>query len=166
MLELLELTCPMECAWLLKLRPGVLSKTLTPMWGKLNLPLFLFNVGLLTLMNIKVALSARDIELCTHSQSIPRQSALTPRVNNANRSPNDNSLEDPNPKWVISLSGKPLTQAERSVDPNFVVTPRRPPNLEYIMAMESVCSKLGQQDAEELRDEINRVLRSSPLNLT
>ena len=62
------------------------------------------------------------------------------------------------------MSSKPLTQAQRSVlakGPNFEVTPRHPPNLEYIMAIEAVCTKLGQQDAEELRDEINRVLRSS-----
>ena len=34
---------------LFKVRPGVLSKTLSHMWGKLNLPLLLFKVGLLTL---------------------------------------------------------------------------------------------------------------------
>ena len=33
-------------------RPGVLSKTLSHMWGKLNLPIFLFNVALLTLTNM------------------------------------------------------------------------------------------------------------------
>ena len=103
---------------------------------------------------------------------IPRVLALLPQaiqpsssqVNNAYRSLNTNSLEDLNPKWVINLSGKPLTQAPRSVlgkSPNFVVTPRHPSNLEYIMAIDSVCTKLSQQDAEELRAEINRVLRSS-----
>ena len=46
----LELACPAACACLFKLRPGVLSKTLSNMWGKLNLPMFLFNVGLLTLI--------------------------------------------------------------------------------------------------------------------
>ena len=45
--------------------------------------------------------------------------------------------------------------------PNFVVTPRQPPNLEYITAIEAACTKLSQQDAEELRADINRVLRSS-----
>ena len=50
--ELLELTCPKPCACLFKLRPGVFSKTLSHMWGKLNLPMFLFNVGLLTLIKI------------------------------------------------------------------------------------------------------------------
>ena len=115
---------------------------------------------------------------------LPKQSALTPRVlailpqavqpnsqvNYASKSFNDNSLEDHNPKWVINLSSKPLTQAQKSVlgkCPIFVVIPRHPSNLEYVTAIESVCTKLGQQDAEELRAEINRVLRSShPLNLT
>ena len=45
--------------------------------------------------------------------------------------------------------------------PNFAVTPRQPPNLEYIIAIEAACTKLSQQDAEELRADINRVLRSS-----
>ena len=50
--EVLELTCSTACACLFNLRPGVLSKTLSQMWSKLNLPMFLFNVGLLTLMNM------------------------------------------------------------------------------------------------------------------
>ena len=57
-----------------------------------------------------------------------------------------------------------MTPAQRSVlakGPNFVVTPRQPPNLEYITAIEAACTKLSQQDAEELRADINRVLRSS-----
>ena len=73
-------------------------------------------------------------------------------------------MEELNPKWVFNLSSKPLTQAQRSVlakDPNFMVTPRHPPNLQYIRAIESVCTKLGQQDAEKLRAEVSRVLRSS-----
>ena len=82
------------------------------------------------------------------------------RANN----PHGSSSEGPNPKWVINLSSKPLTQAQRSVvakGPNFVVSPRHPPNLEYITAIEAVCTKLSQQDAEELRADINQVLRSS-----
>ena len=62
------------------------------------------------------------------------------------------------------LSNKPLTPAQRSVlakGPNFAVTPRQPPNLEYITAIEAACTKLSQQDAEELRADVNRVLRSS-----
>ena len=78
-------------------------------------------------------------------------------------------FEEPNPKWVINLSSKPLTPAQRSVlakGPNFVVIPKHPPNLEYITAIEAACTKLSQQDAEELRANINWVLRAShPLNL-
>ena len=48
----LELACPTACACLFKVRPGVFSKTLCHMWGKLNLPIFLFNVGLLTIIKI------------------------------------------------------------------------------------------------------------------
>ena len=68
-------------------------------------------------------------------------------------------MEEPNPKWVINLSSKPLTQAQRSVlakSPNFLVTTRHPPNLEHIMAIESVCTKLCQQDPEEFRAEIKK----------
>ena len=56
------------------------------------------------------------------------------------RSNQGSSSEEPNPKWVINLSNKPFTPAQRSVlakGPNFVVTPRQPPNLEYITAIES-----------------------------
>ena len=73
-------------------------------------------------------------------------------------------LEEPNPKWVINLSSKLLTQAQRSVlakGPNFAVSPKHPPNLEYITAIETACTKLSQQDAEELRANINQVLRAS-----
>ena len=41
------------------------------------------------------------------------------------------------------------------------VSTEHPPNLEYITATEAACTKLSQQDAEELRAEINRVLRFS-----
>ena len=79
--------------------------------------------------------------------------------NTPSRLPQGSSNEEPNPKWVINLSNKPLTPAQRSVlakGPNFVVTPRQPPNLEYITAIEAACTKLSQQDVEELRADINR----------
>ena len=112
----------------------------------------------------------------THSTNSQGGSATlfqVPQVSSTNTtqgSPGGNSLENPKPKWVINLSSKPLTQAQRSglaKGPNFVVTPRHPPNLEYITTIEAACTMLSQQDAEELRAEINRVLRSSHLpNLT
>ena len=87
-----------------------------------------------------------------------------------NRHPQGSFPEDPNPKWAINLSNKPLTPAQRSdlaKGPNFVVTPKQPPNLEYITAIEAACTKLSQQDAEDLRAEVNRVLRfSHPPNPT
>ena len=105
---------------------------------------------------------------------LPRRIALSPGKTTPplppSRLPQGSSNEEPNPKWVINLSNKPLTPVQRSVlakGPNFVVTPRQPPNLKYITAIEAVCTKLSQQDAEELRADINRVLRSShPPNLT
>ena len=41
------------------------------------------------------------------------------------------------------------------------MSPKQPPNLEYITAIEAACTKLSQQDAEDLRADISRVLRSS-----
>ena len=74
-------------------------------------------------------------------------------------------------QWKIqSLSGssiypvKPLPLAQRSLlakGPNFAVIPKHPPNLEYITAIEAICSTLDQQDVEELKANINSVLRSS-----
>ena len=64
-----------------------------------------------------------------------------------NRLPQGSSPEDPNPKWVINVSSKPLTPAQRSVlakGPNFVVAPKQPPNLQYITAIEAACTKLSQ----------------------
>ena len=90
-----------------------------------------------------------------------QRSPLPSRQNNYKVS---SSMEEPNPKWVINLSSKPLTKAQRSVlvkGPNFVVSPKHPTNSEYITTIESACTKLSQQDAEELRTDINQVLRVS-----
>ena len=102
---------------------------------------------------------------CTASQA---DSAGTwdsnPIPHTPNRPPQGSCPEDPNLKWVINLSNKPLTPAQRSVlakGPNFAVSPKQPANVEYITAIEAACTKLSQQDAEELRAEVNRVLRSS-----
>ena len=52
MLGWLELAFPTTGTCLFKVRPGVLSKTLSHMWGKLNLPIFLFTVRSFTLINM------------------------------------------------------------------------------------------------------------------
>ena len=84
---------------------------------------------------------------------------------NRHNTPQSSSpLEEPDPKWVINLSSKPLTPAQRSVlakGPNCAVTPKHPPNIEYITAIEAACTKLSQRDAEELRANINWVLRAA-----
>ena len=94
---------------------------------------------------------------------LPRKQGLPP-PNRHNSPQGSSSLEEPNPKWVINLSSKLLTKAQRSVlakGPNFAVSPKHPTNLEYITAIEAACTKLSQHDAEELRANINWVLRAS-----
>ena len=57
-----------------------------------------------------------------------------------------------------------MTKAQRYVlakGPNFVVSQKHPPNLEYITAIEAAHTKLSQQDSEELRADINWDLRAS-----
>ena len=98
---------------------------------------------------------------------LPRQVEPVPSSNSRANIPQGSSMEEPNPKWVINMSSKPLTQAQRSdlaKGPNFVVTHWHPPNLEYITAIETACTKLSPQDAEELRADINRLIRSSHSN--
>ena len=73
-----------------------------------------------------------------------------------------NTIEDPSHKWVINLSHKPLTQAQRSLlakGSNYAKAPRYPPNIKHITAIESVYTQLSQQDVEEIVADINRVLR-------
>ena len=83
------------------------------------------------------ALTLRELVLLPQAFQASRQANS---ANNPQGSPRGSSLEDPSSKWVINLSSKPLTQAERTIlakGPNFAVTPRHPPNLEYIMGIES-----------------------------
>ena len=70
--------------------------------------------------------------------------------------------QDNNSKWVINLSKVELTRAQRSLlekGPNFAISPNNIPNLDYITAIETVCSKLKEEDAAELRGEINGILK-------
>ena len=55
-----------------------------------------------------------------------------------------------------------LTQAQKSLlskGPNYVITPNNIPNLDYITAIETVCSKLKEEEVAELRGEIKGILR-------
>ena len=65
-------------------------------------------------------------------------------------------------KWVINLSSTSLSQAQKSLlakEPNYAVALN--PHLEYITSIESACQNLDHEEAEELRADINRMLRSS-----
>ena len=79
------------------------------------------------------------------------------------------NLDDPSHRWVKNLSNTPLTQAQRSLlakGSNYVIAPRHPPHLEWHYCHRSSIPKINQQDAEELRASINRVLKKfQPPNL-
>ena len=45
--------------------------------------------------------------------------------------------------------------------PNFSLTPKFIPNVDYITAMETRCSTLKEEDTMELRSDINALLRKS-----
>ena len=97
------------------------------------------------------------------------------RLGNSNSSSNNNNSQSQNKnnnKWVINLSSISLTEAQKSVlakGPNYSITPKYIPNVEYITAVESMCSKLKEEEAMELRLDVNMLLRKAKVpkpNLT
>ena len=67
-------------------------------------------------------------------------------------------------KWVINLSDVCLTPTQEAVlahGPNFAVTPKNLPIVEYITSLEVAYQKLNTNTAEELRSEVYRALRYS-----
>ena len=83
---------------------------------------------------------------------------------NAARLENKNQLvsEREISKWVINLCSINLPPAQKEVlvkGPNFAISPNNIPNLEYITAIESMCPTLKEEDAMELRADINALLR-------
>ena len=73
---------------------------------------------------------------------------------NSNNNSNNNNNRDSNRdnlasnKWVMNLSNQNLTQAQISVlakGPNFSIAPNNIPNLDYITAVETMCSKLKEE---------------------
>ena len=66
-----------------------------------------------------------------------------------------------NNKWVINLSKTSLTEAQKAVlakGPNYAITPSNIPSIDYITAIESMCPKLKEDEAMELRSDINLLL--------
>ena len=69
-----------------------------------------------------------------------------------------------NSKWVINLSKTPLTKGQELLlakGPNYALAPVNIPDVDYITVVESICSKLRDQEAQELRADINSFLRRS-----
>ena len=67
-----------------------------------------------------------------------------------------------NNKLVINLSRTSLTESQKAVlakGPNYALTPIHIPNVDYITAIESMWPKLKEDDAMELRADINSLLR-------
>ena len=65
-------------------------------------------------------------------------------------------------KWVINLSKTELTTTQKAVlakGPNYAITPSNIPNVEYITAIEIIGQKLKEEDASELKADINTILR-------
>ena len=59
---------------------------------------------------------------------------------------------------------KPLTQVQRSLlahGPNYAIIPRNSPKEEYIAAIEQVCHKLKEGEADELRVEVKNLLKKA-----
>ena len=67
-------------------------------------------------------------------------------------------------KWVINISSKPLTQAQEKLlahGPNYAMVPRSPPITEYVAVIEQACSKLQQEEVEELRGEVKSIIKKA-----
>ena len=69
-----------------------------------------------------------------------------------------------NTKWIINLSSISLTEGQKSVftkGPNYSLTPKFIPNVDYFTTMETMCSKLKEEEAIELRSDVNVLLRKA-----
>ena len=87
----------------------------------------------------------------------------TNTINNHKDASNNNEDNNGNNNnWVRNHSKTPLTDAQKrllSHGPNFVITPRDPPTIDYIVATEKICNQLSPGKAEELRGEVKALLR-------
>ena len=88
-------------------------------------------------------------------------------ANNIDRSNNNSNNNNPMPhnsKGVINLSKTNLMEGQKSVlakGPNFSLAPKYIPTVNYITAVESVCSKLKEDEVMELRSDVNALLRKA-----
>ena len=103
-----------------------------------------------------IARSGNGRETIAHCRNISNQ------LQASNSNSNQLQASGSNNKCVINLSNTLLIPAQESLltkGPNYAIAPINPPNLDYITAIETACQKLTDQDAEELRADINGLLR-------
>ena len=109
---------------------------------------------------------ARD----NNNNSNPHRSSQGVNANSQGRSNNnrlDNNIQSEdnnNNKWVINLSSKSLTESQKSVlakRPNFSTAPKYITNVECITMVESMCPLFREEEAMELRSDVNALLRKS-----
>ena len=111
-------------------------------------------------------MSNKDKETSTSSSNYINQSQTSRGQSNQLIIPNNNYT------WVVNLSKTPLTPAQHSLlskGPNFAVTPKDPPNVDYISAIKSISHKLTEHNGQELKSDVNSLLKwvSTPkTNLT
>ena len=80
----------------------------------------------------------------------------------AQSSNNNNLGNNVSSRWVVNLSSTILTDTQVSLlfkGPNFALAPTNPSNVEFISVVEAACQRLPEQDAQELRAEVNILLK-------
>ena len=63
---------------------------------------------------------------------------------------------------MINVSDKALTNEEEKLlahGPNFAIVPKNPPIIQYVAAIEQVCTKLEEGKAEELRVKLKAAIQ-------
>ena len=108
-----------------------------------------------------------------YNQSNSNSNNLAQVSNTDSVGSNNNQLQTINKNiWVINLSKNRLTEGQKAVlakGPNFSIAPKNISNMDYITAVESMCPKLKEEHAMELRAEVNSLLRNAQVpkpNLT
>ena len=100
--------------------------------------------------------SNKDRETSTSSTNYINQLQTSKGQSNQTRVSNNNK------KMGSQLVQNPLTPAQYSLlgkGPNFAVTPKALPNVDYISAIESISHKLTEQDVQELKSDVNSLLK-------
>ena len=80
---------------------------------------------------------------------------------------NEDKEKEERKKWVINLSSTPLTDKQEKLlahGPKFVITPRKAPVKEYIVAVQQASTKREQGKQEEFRVEVKRLIKQDQNN--